>query len=849
MACGRVGWRELGPSLCEPDMSKGALHDRRMVASATTHRIATPGSPRSSRRNDRSPGVRVLLLSSVLLWSSVAVISPTNLHPGVPLPFLSIPASRSGLADSDLSSNNHRLPALEFDSSQVRAMHRCSGSLAANSGCSPRSLPVLSVGASTASSGWENLTARLNVSPPGLEWGMMAYDPQGGFDLLFGGYNASTRWSNQTWTYQNGTWSELHLTVHPPAMDAATMAWDPLDDYVVLFGGSDGYFPFNQTWIFKSGQWSELSSSPAPPARWRASMAWDSSDGYLVLFGGCDTAGNTINDTWTFVHGNWSELNESTAPSPRWDASMANNPDSGTTILYGGWAPTTSGVTYFNDTWTFQGGTWKALVLAITPLAEFSPYAAFDSSVGSILVFGGCGPADSTFAGLWSFNGAQWLSVNATGAPNSRCLGMAATDPSRGGIVLFGGYHTWSSTQTFNDTWEYYTVQPVVNASPDRWDGMIGSKFSVSSPGGQRPLSYEWTFGDGSTSAMSNPQHAYALPGTYNVSVTVADALGIRGSASINVTQLPAMSVAVVASPLTGRAPLVVNASASTAGGLPPYVFFWGYPAGRPAPSLSSNTSVTYSTPGDFVLQLMVSDSLNYTVERTFNVTVLPALSIAPLSVEIFANQTSCAAPCLVGFESFVGNGSGPFSVNWTFGNGQVSSTVATSTEYFNAGSYFVLLRASNRAGQAGNATLTITVGPELAVTANYSVRSDGPPITVQFNMTASGGVSPYVYVWAFGDGSGSAVQNPSHDFADGGSFRATAEVIDASGRHVTFPLSLALVAGNNASSPPPGSSGGISTEGWELAGGLAIVGLVVGAVVTWVVKRRPPSSGSPSLD
>lgn len=40
------------------------------------------------------------------------------------------------------------------------------------------------------------------------------------------------------------------------------------------------------------------------------------------------------------------------------------------------------------------------------------------------------------------------------------------------------------------------------------------------------PDSWEWDFGDGGTSAKQNPRHAYLTPGTYNVSLTVANADG-----------------------------------------------------------------------------------------------------------------------------------------------------------------------------------------------------------------------------------------------------------------------------------------------------------------------------------
>jgi PKD repeat protein len=40
------------------------------------------------------------------------------------------------------------------------------------------------------------------------------------------------------------------------------------------------------------------------------------------------------------------------------------------------------------------------------------------------------------------------------------------------------------------------------------------------------PTSWQWTFGDGGTSAMQNPTYTYDEPGTYNVSLTVRNARG-----------------------------------------------------------------------------------------------------------------------------------------------------------------------------------------------------------------------------------------------------------------------------------------------------------------------------------
>ena len=46
-------------------------------------------------------------------------------------------------------------------------------------------------------------------------------------------------------------------------------------------------------------------------------------------------------------------------------------------------------------------------------------------------------------------------------------------------------------------------------------------------------LTFEWTFGDGSTSTEANPTHTYTEPGTYNVRLTATDSTGKAGTSSL----------------------------------------------------------------------------------------------------------------------------------------------------------------------------------------------------------------------------------------------------------------------------------------------------------------------------
>jgi len=54
--------------------------------------------------------------------------------------------------------------------------------------------------------------------------------------------------------------------------------------------------------------------------------------------------------------------------------------------------------------------------------------------------------------------------------------------------------------------------------------------FTPTIMGGVSPYTYHWDFGDGRSSSRPNPTHVYALPGSYQVTLTVTDQNGVIGS-------------------------------------------------------------------------------------------------------------------------------------------------------------------------------------------------------------------------------------------------------------------------------------------------------------------------------
>ena len=66
-----------------------------------------------------------------------------------------------------------------------------------------------------------------------------------------------------------------------------------------------------------------------------------------------------------------------------------------------------------------------------------------------------------------------------------------------------------------------------------------GVSFESQVSGGTGPYSYAWNFGDGQTSIFQNPVWYPNFAGTFTVTLTVTDSLGITGSVSKSITVSP----------------------------------------------------------------------------------------------------------------------------------------------------------------------------------------------------------------------------------------------------------------------------------------------------------------------
>jgi glucose/arabinose dehydrogenase/PKD repeat protein len=97
---------------------------------------------------------------------------------------------------------------------------------------------------------------------------------------------------------------------------------------------------------------------------------------------------------------------------------------------------------------------------------------------------------------------------------------------------------------------------PVARAAADRTSGPAPLTVAFSSAGSADPeggaLSYQWNFGDGTTSTAANPTKTYTTTGTYPVTLTVRDPQGLTGSANVRITVGNTAPSVTLAQPVNG---------------------------------------------------------------------------------------------------------------------------------------------------------------------------------------------------------------------------------------------------------------------------------------------------------
>jgi PKD repeat protein len=213
--------------------------------------------------------------------------------------------------------------------------------------------------------------------------------------------------------------------------------------------------------------------------------------------------------------------------------------------------------------------------------------------------------------------------------------GTIITIGPRGETVTVKWGHTGTSTITVVEVSPFgckdsvtctFTICPGPTASFSAPTVCLGAPttFTNASVGTPYIIGYNWDFGDGDHSTLSDPSHTYSAPGTYHVKLTVTDGKGCTDDTTIDVIVTPGTGPKIVCISSVCAYSKATYSTLSIAGA----TYTWAV-TGDVVDSPSGNTIIVYWGAGPTgTITLTVSGTSYYScgMPTTVTVPILPAV-------------------------------------------------------------------------------------------------------------------------------------------------------------------------------------------------------------------------------
>ena len=400
-----------------------------------------------------------------------------------------------------------------------------------------------------------------------------------------------------------------------------------------------------------------------------------------------------------------------------------------------------------------------------------APVANFNISTTT-----GCEPsALFTFTDISTNSPTSWLwNFGASGAGTSNLQNPSINISTAGTYTI-----TLTATNAFgsHSTSKTITVypKPTVSFTPSNTNlscpPQLVSFTNTSVANAPGAVTYSWLFGDGNSSSAQHPSNNYLSSGNYTVTLLVTNSAGCAALNTIPYTvvvpQVPAPNFS-----STNNTPCAVpatvnfsntstNTNASTA-------YTWNFGNGSPATNVTGPVAVssTYNIAGFYSVTLTAQNAnCSTTITKTNYVeadVVNPSFTYAPTNIcsgtpVSFTNTSTYPAP-------------GLGVTTWNFGDGDSAVSTHATHAYKTPGTYTVVQKVVyNGCTKTSQQTITVSPGPTTAL--SVAPLNCLNPLTYNFTAVVSGATS---FLWNFGDGNTSVLQNPQHTYAASGNYIVT---------------------------------------------------------------------------
>ncbi len=282
---------------------------------------------------------------------------------------------------------------------------------------------------------------------------------------------------------------------------------------------------------------------------------------------------------------------------------------------------------------------------------------------------------------------------------------------------------------------------------------------------------YSWDFGDGTTSSLANPSHTYNTTGNYTITFIGTNSSGCQDTLiKINYIRVQAASVSLPELPVKDCVPFMHTFSAAINSPDAVQRYTWNF--GDGTTDTVANPTHTYTAVGSYTISLKIT-----TVSGCVASVTVPNGVIAGIKPKANFSATplvACASESINFTDLSTGN------VNewlWDFGDSATSTEQNPAHRYGDTGYFRVLLTVrSSGCPDSISFAKYIYIKPAIA---KFKIRGNcALPFQKIFTDNSEGAST---WLWNFGDGATSSTKNPTHVYADTGTYPVILRVTNTS--------------------------------------------------------------------
>lgn len=259
-------------------------------------------------------------------------------------------------------------------------------------------------------------------------------------------------------------------------------------------------------------------------------------------------------------------------------------------------------------------------------------------------------------------------------------------------------------------------VQVLWLGSPEL--GSVAARLLDESKDPEGPVSsWRWELGDGATATSRDVTHSFATPGSYEVSLSVEDSTGLRGTLArpYRAVGAPVAAFDFSPTPVDEGVPTTFRDVSTDPAGLAHRA--WDFGDGQQAGTANATLEHTFGDQGVHTVRLRVANTWGAAsvVTRTVEVSNAKPKVDAGADPRLFPGGTWTARPSVT---DSAGDAL-TLTCLWDFGDGQTqsianctSTTASVSHVYSTAGAYTAKLTVTDKDGASASDTVKVSVYP-----------------------------------------------------------------------------------------------------------------------------------------